>query len=169
MTRSPSDPLPVPHVAALDRLATDLGPGPAPDEVALAHLALLLPLVPADGRRAFLFACWCDWTRQLSPARRAALSAQGDAAAAACHDGVRLTVSARTGPAWRRYLADVRAAVARDTGGPANYLVFRHAALAQPLLGLPAGACAVAAWALRAVADPTVCWVPADEPAVLAV
>lgn len=115
------------------------------ESLAVAHLWRTSTLVPERERSAFLFHFWQFGAAALSPAERARLAADADAALPddACVPG--------DPTLWHRYLSAVRGAVdtGREDGVPVNFLLYDHVLLTHERLGMPARAAARAARTLR--------------------
>jgi hypothetical protein len=147
---------------ALSALSSDLalgllaagGPGAAGQvAVAALHLRLLTALVPPADRLAFLFQCWQDWGRSLSPRVRAELARTADEIAPDMTTTMaRLATAPRLGPLWARYRRSLLAHwESHGPGGdaPRAYVLFQHAHLTHDMLGISPQEAAVAARALR--------------------
>ncbi|WP_156038575.1 hypothetical protein [Actinoalloteichus caeruleus] len=151
---SPADAPPPELTGAVRELAADLLTGEWPD-VPVTHLWCLVRHVPRGDRRGFLFQCWQDWTARLSPLERLGVAAEAVAATGEASRVARdVDRYARPAASWRRYREAVasyaRAATEAGTA-PLGYLLYVHACRSHDVLGIPPGAAAGAAGALRAV------------------
>ncbi|MFD9237301.1 hypothetical protein ACFWB3_18830 [[Kitasatospora] papulosa] len=122
---------------------------------AVRHLRHLVDLVPQRDRRAFLFACWQQWTVGLEPAHRVDLGLQAEIEAGSVPRGE--TAGPATGP-WSRYTEATRVIAAAPeftADAPANYLLLDHAHRTHSRLGLAPAVEALAARTVRAELDAT--------------
>ncbi|QTD95911.1 hypothetical protein [Streptomyces cyanogenus] len=135
--------------------------GPADQEAlvwAVRHLQHVVGLVPQRDRRAFLFACWQQWSAGLAPEDRVSLGLQAEIEAESVTG--QAAAGPRRGPAvsWTRYTERTRA-IAADPAftaqAPGNYLLFRHAHRTHARMGLPLAVEALAARIVRAELDAT--------------
>ncbi|MFF1900069.1 hypothetical protein [Streptomyces sp. NPDC058206] len=139
-------------------VALTAGGGLRPEEGpawAVRHLRHLVDLVPRRDRRAFLFACWQQWTVALEPAHRIALGIQAEVEAESVP---RRHTADQAAEPWDRYTEATRAIAAAPgftTDAPANFLLFEHAHRTHARLGLPPAVEAVAARTVRAELDDT--------------